>query len=241
MTKNAVILAAGRGSRLERRTDACAKCLVPVSGRPIIEYVLTSLAKAGVPKGILVLGHHGEQVERALGSGQQFGLELQYVWNREPERGNARSLWSALPLVAGEPFLLAMGDHLCSASLLRAFLDQVNGGCALAIDRSDLGPDRIAEATKVATSGGCAVEIGKQLERWDAVDTGISHWTAGALWALAGDPPEGELASLMACLARSEGGLRVSDVTGHFWLDIDTEGDLLLAERLLQSNDRLLD
>jgi MurNAc alpha-1-phosphate uridylyltransferase len=240
MTNKAVVLAAGRGGRLERRTDGCAKCLVAVAGRPLIHYVLTSLAKAGLSEAVLVLGHHGEQAEANLGDGQRFGIKLHYVWNRDYTTGNASSLWRALPVVGGEPFLLAMADHLCSATLLRTFLASVDGRSAVAVDRSDLGAERTAEATKVALVDGVVADIGKELERWDGADTGFSHWAAGALAGRADKPPEAELAAMMARLARNEGGLAACDVSGHFWLDIDTEDDIRLAERLLRADEHRL-
>lgn len=241
MTRKAVVLAAGRGDRLERLTDECAKCLVLVAGRPMIHYVLTSLARAGVGEAVLVVGYCGEQVERELGDGGKFGLKLHYAWNREYALGNASSLWRALPLVAGEPFLLVMADHLCSASLLKTFLDQLDGRSAIAVDRSDLGQERIEEATKVALNDSLVMDLGKGLARWDAVDTGFSHWAAGAFGPASDAPAEGELAALMTRIARTEGGLTAGDVGGHFWLDVDTEQDLRLAERLLASDERLLD
>ena len=240
MTKKAIVLAAGRGGRLQRRTDGHAKCLVPVAGRPLIHHVLTSLAEAGLSEAVVVVGYRGEQLEADLGDGQRFGIRLRYVWNRDYTLGNASSLWRALPIVGREPFLLVMGDHLCSATLLRTFLAGIDGGSAIAIDRSDLGEERTAEATKVALVDGQVVDIGKELERWDALDTGFSHWAAGAFAPVTDALPEGELSFLMAGLARNGGGLAARDVSGHFWLDIDTEEDLRLAERLLQADeDRL--
>lgn len=240
MTHKAVVLAAGRGGRLERRTDGCSKCLVTVAGRPLLDYVLNSIAGAGIRDVVLVVGYHGEQVEAFAGNGERYGLCVDYAWNRDHTKGNASSLWRALPLAEGEPFLLTMGDHLCSASLLRAFLDRADGRTAIAVDHSPLEPAREAEATKVALRDGLAIDLGKQLDQWDAVDTGFSHWAAGALAAV--EPPfEGELAALMSRIARSEGGLAACDISGDFWLDIDTEDDLRRAEEQLRSDEHLLD
>lgn len=240
MTRKAVVLAAGRGGRLEPRTEASPKCLVPVAGRPLIHHVLTSLSSAGLSEAVVVLGHHGEQVESNLGDGGQFGIETRYAWNHDYTKGNASSLWRALPVVGGEPFVLAMGDHLCSATLLRTFLAGIDGRSAIGIDRSDLGAERTAEATKVALNDGLVVDIGKELDRWDGVDTGFSHWPAGALAATASEPCEGELAALMAHRAHKEGGLTACDLSGHFWLDIDTEEDIHLAEELLRTGEHRL-
>jgi MurNAc alpha-1-phosphate uridylyltransferase len=236
MTKKAVVLAAGRGCRLERRTDGCAKGLVRVAGRPLIHHVLTSLANAGLSEVVVVLGHRGEQIEADLGDGSRFGVNLEYVWNPDYTKGNASSLWCALSAVGNEPFLLVMGDHLSGATLLRTFLSSARGRSAIAVDRSDLGPERTDEATKVAVVNGLIVDIGKHLNGCDGVDTGFSHWAAGALASIADVPYEGELAALMAEIARNEGGLAACDVSGHFWLDVDTEADIRQAERLLRAN-----
>jgi choline kinase len=241
-TKRAVILAAGRGGRLGDHTAARAKCLVPVLGRPLIDYVLTALAGAGIEDVVIVVGYQGEQVEADVGDGERFGIRIQYVWNRDYMRGNASSLQQALPLVESEPFLLVMSDHLCSATLFRTFLEQVQGRSALAVDASEHEAERVDEATKVALVDGNVADLGKQIDAWHALDTGVSHWAAGAFALRNGNgaPVESELAALMARLARSEGGLAACQVSGHFWLDVDTDGDLRLAERLLQADDRLL-
>ena len=241
MTEKAVVLAAGRGTRLGPHTDACAKALVHVAGRPLIDYVLHSLVRAGVRESVIVLGYRGEQLEAYLGTGERFGLRLHYAWNRDYTTGNARSLWHALHIVGGEPFLLVMSDHICSASLLRTFLACADGRSALAVDRTEMDERRTHEATKVALADGLVVGIGKGLTHWDAVDTGVSHWSAGAFAALDGQPAQGELAALMWRMTGAEGGLAGCDVSGHFWIDVDTEEERRLAERLLQANAHLLD
>ena len=85
-----------------------------------------------------------------------------------------------------------------------------------------------------------AVDIGKGLMRWDGVDTGVSHWSAGAFGPAGDRVPEGELAALMACLVHNEGGLAARDVSGHFWFDVDTEDDLRLADESLQADEHCL-
>lgn len=214
--------------------------MVPVAGRPMIDYVLTSLARAGICDAVLVLGYRGEQVQEHLGDGSRFGLTLRYAWNRDYTQGNASSLSAALPLVCNEPFLLVMADHLCSASLLRTFLGQVDGRSAIAVDRSSMGQERTNEATKVALTDGLVVDLGKGLERWEGVDTGFSYWKPEA-FAAGDQQATGELAALMTRIARHYGGLTAGDVTGHFWLDLDTEEELRQAERLLADDERRLD
>lgn len=237
MTKKAVVLAAGRGNRLEWRTDACPKSLVPLAGKPIIHHVLATLAGAGITEAIIVIGYHGEQVRASLGDGRELGLTLRYVWNTDYRRGNASSLWCALPYVAGEPFLLVMGDHISSPTLLRSFLAGTDGHSAIAIDRSERSVEIVAEATKVELRDGRVVDIGKGLSRWDALDTGFSYWIPGAFAETRGPSQYRELAAQMADEAR-QGRLAALDITGHFWLDIDTEVDLMAAEELLTQREQ---
>jgi choline kinase len=206
---------------------------VHVAGRPLIEHVLASLSDAGVDEAVLVLGYHGDQVMAALGNGARHGMRLRYAWNPDHTTGNGTSLSRALPLVAGEPFLLVMSDHLCSPELLRTLVREAGGGDAIAVDRSELSPQAAAEATKVTTARGQVVDLGKDLLRWDAVDTGFSHWAPGAFTGHTGD---GELAALMANLARSGRAVLACDVSGFFWHDVDTEDDIRHAEALLRND-----
>lgn len=241
MTRRAVILAAGFGGRLGPLTQHRPKSLVPVNGRPLVDHVLDSVRQAGVQEVVVVLGYHGDQVRAHLGDGRYHGLGIDYARNDQYHLGNASSLWCALPFVAHEPFLLLMADHLVSASLLQTVLVAGRGSwhSLIAIDRSDLGREATAEATKVALENNLVSNIGKALERWDAVDTGVSHWLPGAFTGVTGPICDGELAAFVGHVA-GRGALDACDVTGHFWLDVDTADDLHLAERYFAANERLL-
>jgi len=74
----AMVLAAGQGTRLRPITDSKPKALVPVAGRPMIEYALLLLRHYGIREIIINLHHFGEQIESLLGDGKGHGLELSY-------------------------------------------------------------------------------------------------------------------------------------------------------------------
>jgi MurNAc alpha-1-phosphate uridylyltransferase len=78
-----MVLAAGQGTRLRPLTDSIPKALVPVAGRPMIEYALLLLRHYGIREVIINLHHFGEQIERHLGDGKKLGLEISY--SEEPE------------------------------------------------------------------------------------------------------------------------------------------------------------
>ena len=74
----AMVLAAGQGTRLRPLTDRIPKALVPVAGRPMIEYPLLLLRHYGIGDIVINLHHHGEQIEKRLGDGSQLGLRISY-------------------------------------------------------------------------------------------------------------------------------------------------------------------
>lgn len=78
----AMIFAAGLGTRLRPLTDTLPKCLVPVSGRPMIDYPLMLLRHYGVREIVVNVHHHADRVEEYLGDGSLFGVDI--VYSREP-------------------------------------------------------------------------------------------------------------------------------------------------------------
>jgi dTDP-glucose pyrophosphorylase len=118
---NAVVLAAGRGSRMGALTAATPKPLLPVSGRPLIAHGLAGLAAAGVRRAVVVTGYLGAQLEAALGDGAALGLSLAYC-RQDRQDGTARALLLAAPLLDAAPFVVCWSDILVAASFYRQFV-----------------------------------------------------------------------------------------------------------------------
>ena len=105
----AMILAAGKGERMRPLTLTTPKPLLPVAGKPLIEWHIEALARAGIVD--LVINHAwlGEQLESVLGDGSRLGVHIQWSAEGEPlETGGG--IQRALPLLGDEPFLLVNGD-----------------------------------------------------------------------------------------------------------------------------------
>ncbi|MCI0816522.1 MAG: phosphocholine cytidylyltransferase family protein, partial [Chloroflexi bacterium] len=118
----AVILAAGQGTRLRPLTDHRPKCLVEVEGQPILRYQLEALCEVGVRECIVVVGHRAAQVRSAFGS-RFLGLSITYVENEVFETtNNIYSLWLARREITGDMLLLE-GDLLFEPALLMDLLD----------------------------------------------------------------------------------------------------------------------
>ena len=104
----AMILAAGRGERLRPLTDTVPKPLLEVRGRPLIEYHLEALSRAGFAEIVINLSWLGNQVRHHLGNGSDFNLAIEY--SDEPEAlETAGGILQALPLL-GERFIVVNAD-----------------------------------------------------------------------------------------------------------------------------------
>jgi len=79
----AMVFAAGYGQRLLPLTERVPKALVPVAGRPMIEYPLLLLRHYGIREVVINLHHLGEMIEAYLGDGKKLGLEIAYSGERE--------------------------------------------------------------------------------------------------------------------------------------------------------------
>lgn len=106
----AMILAAGRGERMRPLTDHTPKPLLPVAGRPLIEYHLHALADAGYEEVVINLSHLADQVEQALGNGGRFGLSIRYCHEGHPPLETGGGILHALPWLGEQPFVVVNGD-----------------------------------------------------------------------------------------------------------------------------------
>lgn len=132
----AMILAAGFGSRLMPITRDIPKPLIEIDGRPVIEYALLALKKAGVRSVVINLHHLGDMIRQRLGDGSGLGLELRYSF--EPEiQGTAGALLWARPLL-DEPFYLINSDILFDIDLaiLPRLLDDRNADAVMVLYRA---------------------------------------------------------------------------------------------------------
>jgi choline kinase len=228
----AVVLAAGFGSRLGEAARDVPKALVPVAGRPLLAHTLDALAEAGVRDVCVVTGHRGAELEQAVRSFTPPSLCLSTVRNRRFDLPNASSLAVARGWVGGRQFLLLMADHLLSAEAIARMLGGPDG-CAVGVDRSVLPSEQLDEATKVRLNAeGLVAAFGKRLPCWDGVDAGIFRLEADVFGDLAQLGASSELSALMTAVAARTPFYAV-DLTGAFWLDVDTPEDLAAAEAAL--------
>ncbi len=138
----AMILAAGLGTRLRPITNAIPKPLLPLGGRPLIEWNLLLLRRHGVREVIINVHHLGEQIEQALGDGSRLGMALRF--SREPViLGTGGGLKQAASFFGREPFLVLNGDTVVDLDLEAVRMrHEARGAVATMVLREDPDVER---------------------------------------------------------------------------------------------------
>lgn len=233
----AIILAAGTGTRLGEGGDPTPKPLRAVAQVPLLVRVLRTLEAAGIREAVVIIGHQGDAVRAALVAEPSLGLELSFVNNERYLAKNGVSLLAAADFVDRE-CLLTMSDHLYSPELVRRLLavDLPAGVCALGVDYDIERCFDIDDATKVGVAAGRIADIGKELERYDALDTGVFRIGPALIEELARlDDQHGDcsLSDGVRALA-NRGAFMAVDVGDVRWIDVDTAAALERAEAMLR-------
>lgn len=233
-----VVLAAGDGGRLGSLTITCPKVLLPLGNQePLITYPIRALAAAGIREIAVVVGHLADKVMQGLGDGSRLGVRLHYVINLDYLSGNAISLWKAVEWAQGNPVVLCMGDHLIEEKLVKRLLDSETSSEILCIDYTPAQHHNVEEATKVTVDiAGCIKNIGKKLDHWNALDTGVFRITNNFFKAIdelvQSSGTDIETADVIRYIVGRGHNFHTCDVSGCFWMDVDTEEDLNLARNM---------
>ena len=218
----ALIIAAGHGSRL--RSVSPSKPLTPVAGVPLIERVIRAAAEGGASAFTVVTGHEAARVEAFLATLAEFRIDAVRV--ADWDLPNGHSVAAGAATIEGD-HLLTMADHLFDPAIVRRLIGAPPAPLTLAVDRDLDNPLLdMEDATKVETGAdGVILRIGKTLERFDAIDTGLFRATPALAEALR---EGGGLSDGVQRLA-NQGMARTLDVTGDFWLDVDDPVSLAQA------------
>ena len=232
--RRAVILAAGAGTRVRTITDQRPKCLMDLEGRPIIEWILASLERAGITHVTMVTGFKAPAIRAALGDGRRYGLRISYVKNARWKEPNGISLFSARDAVRDEAsFLTLMSDHILPPGAIERVRKSKSGRCILAIDTNLDNVYDLQDATKVRLVDGRPEAIGKKLWTYNAVDCGLFRFDGRMFDALDYAFRRGTF-SLSAGVKKliKDDDLDVVPIgKGAFWIDIDTPRNYRYARK----------
>jgi dTDP-glucose pyrophosphorylase len=232
----AIILAAGRGTRMGALTATTPKPLLALRGRPIIEHILLGLRAAGVRDIVIVTGYRSEQIEAYLGDGSRLGMHLAYRRQVVPE-GTARALQLARDALDGRPFVVTWGDVVIDTADYRALLATFHRApCDVLLALNAVDDPWRGAAVYVDEHWRVAQLIekpprGTSCTPWN--NAGVFVFTSRIFTALEQLPPsirgEYELPQAIAAMLADGGVVRALPLRG-FWSDLGTPEDLAAAE-----------
>ncbi len=244
--EEAIVLAAGLGSRMQPDSNSSPKPLVPVLDTPLLEYVLKNLEEIGIRRTMVVTGRKAEAVHHWL-SKTEFAMEVDDVYNPHYSLGNGISAQFGLKYTDTNSVLIVMADHLASPNLFNRAVERKHLGVdlGLIVDYNPCMIPQLDEPTRVLVNDRDKIlEIGKDITNWNCVDTGVFLVSR-------------EFVSVVDSVVRKKGDCIMSDAVnymiasgrdvqawnsnGAFWLDIDTPSDLEFAERMILSDQELRD
>lgn len=107
----AVILCAGYGKRLKPYTDSYQKTMIPIHGKPLLEYIISGINSAGINDFILVVGYKKEQITNYFGNGSKWGITIEYI-EQKTLNGTGGALLLCEGSIQDAHFFLSWGDIL---------------------------------------------------------------------------------------------------------------------------------
>ena len=229
----ALIIAAGQGTRLRPIGDT--KPLVSLLGLGLIERVILTAKKSGIKEFCIVTGYNGEKIREQLVDGKKYGVKIEYVQNDSWTQGNAVSVLKARDSFT-ESFVLLMADHNYDHRILDRLLKTKIGDdeCILCVDKNPKEHLNIDDATKVRTVDHIIEAIGKDLDDYNCIDTGIFICNPVIFDVLEQSIAKGDegLSGGIKILAQRH-KMRYMQLEDNFWIDVDDKTDRKNAELLI--------
>ena len=242
--KQAVILAAGLGSRLAKTSDDI-KPLKLVGGMSLIRRNIQHLADCGIEEVVIVTGYHADILENVIRNEcEHLPIRLAFVFNPEFKKSNGISVLAAKKAIRGN-FILTMADHIFDPVMLEHAASTIppQNGAILCVDYKLNDVFDMDDATKVLVQNGKVANIGKQIPNFNAVDTGLFVCTRSLFSALEcarvnSGKDDCSLSDGVAALVKSA-AVAVQDIGALQWQDVDDDMMLRHAESMVAALDHV--
>lgn len=236
----ALIIAAGEGTRLKTLIRDKPKSLIKLLGLFLIERVILNAKQSGVDDFVIVTGFCGEKIKKGLGNGNKYGVKISYIENTEWKKPNGISVLKAKEHIK-ENFVLLMSDHIFDESILIKLKDQkiADDEIMLAVDYNikDNKFVDVDDVTKVNVQNNNIADIGKNISKYNAYDTGMFLCSPALFDAIEESSQEGDnsLSGGIRILANKQKA-KTFDIKDSYWIDVDNEDMFKKAESKLWSN-----
>jgi dTDP-glucose pyrophosphorylase len=230
MTKidKAVILAAGRGTRMRELTAELPKPMIEVRGKPVLQHIVEGLRDAGIRACLIVVGYRADAVRDFFGDGSRYNVAIQYK-TQTVQDGTGRVVELAHDFVTNRPFILAYGDILIDPTNYRRVVDLPDGiDAMLTVTR---GEDVSKGGAVFVNAQMELVDIREKSDRWSDLSQGAMPFYNAGLYAFRPSifeftgnlkpSPRGEyeLTDTIRDLAQSGKKVQALELTGE-WADV---------------------
>jgi dTDP-glucose pyrophosphorylase len=226
--EKAVILAAGRGTRMRELTLDLPKPMIEVRGKPVLQHIVEGLRDAGIRDFLIIVGYRAEAVQDFFGDGSLYDVRIQYK-AQTVQDGTGRVVELARDFVTDCPFILAYGDILVDATNYKHLVNLSDDVQAMLTvtrgeDVSKGGAVFVNEQMEV-------VDIREKSDRWSDLSEGAMPFYNAGLYAFRPGifdftaklkpSPRGEyeLTDAIRDLAQSGKKVRALELTGE-WADV---------------------
>ena len=122
----AVLLAAGRGTRMREKTADFPKPMLEVRGKPVLQHIVEGLRDAGINDFLIIVGYRADAVQNFFGDGSRYKIAIQYA-TQTVQDGTGRVVELARNFVANDGFILGYGDILVAPENYKRTVDLPNG------------------------------------------------------------------------------------------------------------------
>jgi MurNAc alpha-1-phosphate uridylyltransferase len=218
----AMILAAGRGERMRPLTDHTPKPLLPVLNRPLIEYHIERLTKAGYHDIVINTHHLGEKIRAHLGNGEKFGVKIHYSDEQPEALETGGGIFQALPYLGSDTFLVINGDIWCDHSLSPPNMDATDLAHLVLVNNPvhNLSGDFALQNNKISNNGDHCFTF-----------SGIGWYRA----VFFSDCSAGRFSLAPMLIQAANEGLVSGELYNGQWMDIGTPQRLKELESLLRN------
>ncbi len=224
----AVILAAGRGTRMRELTAALPKPMIHVRGKPVLQHIIEGLRDAGIGELLLIVGYRADAVREFFRDGSRYNVVIQYT-TQTVQDGTGRVVELARNFVRHRPFILAYGDILADPANYKRLVDLHDDvEAVLTVTR---GEDVSKGGAVFVNDRMELVDIREKSDRWSDLSQSAIPWYNAGLYAFRPSifdftaklkpSPRGEyeLTDAIRDLAQSGKKVKALELTGE-WADV---------------------
>ncbi len=231
MSRQVVILAGGKGTRLGELTKQTPKPLLDVGGRPFIEYLLSHCRRFGFARALLLVGPYIDRFDDVLGDGSALGMEITLIPEPEPAGTGGALIYAADQL--DDRFLMMNGDSFLDADLTQLMSKMLRTGDTSVAIRHLEDTGRYG---RITLNGDQVIDFAEKAEGGPGHVNGGIYMLGKSILDQVGEPPVSLEVDVLPKLAEA-GRLRGVTCSGNF-IDIGIPEDLARSQELLPSWNR---